>query len=121
MTTGPRMPSPPTERQYPSDEPRPADAEALRLLGIARRAGALVAGSEAVKGAARSGTLRLVVFARDASDNARGRVEPLLKRAGVGSLVCGDRNSLGAALGKGPTAVAGVTDDALAALVMGTI
>lgn len=93
----------------------------LRLLGIARRAGSLVAGSEAVKGAARSGTLRAVVFARDASANAVHRIAPSLERQGVRSSACGDRATLGAALGKGPIAVVGITDAALARAVLGRL
>lgn len=117
MTMSPRVPSLPTEEQ-PDGGLEPGDMDVLRLLGLARRAGSLVAGSEAVKSAARSGSLRAVVFARDASANAVRRIEPLLDRQGVQSSACGDRTALGAALGKAPVAVVGVTDPALASAVL---
>jgi len=117
MTTSPRVPSPRTE-EHPGKRRESGDAAVLRLLGLARRAGSLVAGSEAVKGAARSGSLRAVVFARDASTNAVHRIEPSLLRQGVRSSACGDRAALGAALGKGPIAVVGITDAALARTVL---
>jgi len=114
------VPSPPIERQA-AETPKPGDVDALRLLGLARRAGSLVAGSEAVKGAARSGTLHAVVFARDASANAVRRIAPSLDRQGVRSSACGSRAALGAALGKGPVAVVGITDAALARAVLGQL
>ena len=93
----------------------------LRLLGIARRAGSLIAGSEAVKDAARSGSLRAVVFARDASANAVRRIAPSVERQGVRWSACGDRTTLGASLGKGPIAVVGITDASLARAVLGRL
>ena len=93
----------------------------LRLLGLARRAGSLITGSEAVKGATRSGSLSAVVFARDASANAHRRIEPALEREGVRWSECGVRTTLGAAVGKGPLAVVGITDAALARTVLGRL
>lgn len=54
----------------------------------------------------------LVLIARDAGRNARGRLAPEV--AEVETLRCGTRRSLGAALGRGPVAVVGVTERGLA-------
>lgn len=117
MTTSPRVPSPRTEEPSGGGN-ESGDVAVLRLLGLARRAGSLVTGSEAVKGAVRSGSLSAVVFARDASANAVRRIEPALARQGIRSSACGDRAALGAALGKGPIVVVGITDAALARAVL---
>jgi ribosomal protein L7Ae-like RNA K-turn-binding protein len=111
------MTSLPTEPDTRDDGSR-AESEALRLLGLVRRAGSVVAGTEAVKEAARAGSLAAVVFAADASNNARRRIEPLLDRQAVRSASCGDRGTLGAAIGKGPIAVIGITDEMLARTVL---
>ena len=93
------------------------DGPALQMLGIARRAGELVIGSEAVERAARSGELRLAVIARDAGENARGRVLPALEQGGVPVAECGSRDELGRALGRPPTVAVGLTDTGMARAV----
>lgn len=95
--------------------------EVLRLLGLARRAGSVIAGNEGVKAAARAGSLRAVLFAGDATSNARRRLEPLLARQAIPSEDCADRARLGAAIGKGAIAVLGITDAALARVVLGRL
>lgn len=84
--------------------------EVLQLLGVALRAGRLVVGTEAVKDRAEAGELAAAVVAEDAGENARDRVCPLLERAGVTVWEVGSRSELGAALGRGPVVVAGLTD-----------
>lgn len=95
---------------------RRGETDALRLLGLARRAGRSVVGTTAVREAGRGGDLALVVMARDATENARARLGPTLL-ARVPTVTCGSRASLGAALGRGPVAAVGVTDRDLAARV----
>lgn len=90
------------------------DREALQVLGLARRAGRAAVGTGAVKEAASAGELRLVVLARDAGDNAVGRVRGAMERSGAERVRCGTRDELGSALGRGPVAVVGVTDGGLA-------
>lgn len=90
------------------------DHEALQVLGLARRAGRAAVGTGAVKEAASAGELRLVVLARDAGDNAVGRVRGAMERSGAERVRCGTRDELGSALGRGPVAVVGVTDAGLA-------
>ncbi|MGH7447302.1 MAG: L7Ae/L30e/S12e/Gadd45 family ribosomal protein [Longimicrobiales bacterium] len=86
----------------------------MGLLGMATRAGAIVTGTERVREAARSGTLRLAVLAMDASENSRGKLLPLLIARGISHVIRYDRNELGAAIGRGPLSAVGVVDRALA-------
>jgi ribosomal protein L7Ae-like RNA K-turn-binding protein len=87
---------------------------ALRLLGIAARAGAVVTGTERVRVAARGGGLRLVLVAGDASDNSREKLMPLLGSREIPSIVAYDRDALGAALGRAGLSAVGITDPKLA-------
>lgn len=84
-------------------------AKALALLGIAQRAGAVVKGTDATRRALRKEEVRLVVLAEDGSEAQRKKVLPLARGQGVPMGVLGDRTELGAAVGKGPLTVVGVT------------
>ncbi|HEX6940153.1 MAG TPA: ribosomal L7Ae/L30e/S12e/Gadd45 family protein [Longimicrobiales bacterium] len=87
---------------------------ALRLLGLAARAGAIVPGTERVREAARGGRLHLALVAADASANAKDKLLPLLEARGVPRLVSGSRAALGAAVGRAPLSAVGVTDASFA-------
>lgn len=96
-------------------DPGPAgDRAALDMLGIARRAGRLAVGTEAVRSGVEAGEIDLVVMARDAGENARGRIVPAAEAAGVPVAEGGTRSDLGAALGRAPTVTVGVADPGLA-------
>ncbi|MBR9990856.1 MAG: ribosomal L7Ae/L30e/S12e/Gadd45 family protein [Gemmatimonadetes bacterium] len=102
-------------RERAESAPRPAPPDrALRLLGMATRAGAVISGTDRVREAARAGTLRLAVMASDASDNSRGKLLPLLIARGISHVIRYERNELGAAIGRGPVSAVGVLDAALA-------
>jgi ribosomal protein L7Ae-like RNA K-turn-binding protein len=82
-------------------------AEALALLGLAQRAGAVVKGTHATRLALRRGEARLVILAEDGSRAQLDKVVPLAEARGVDCVTLGDQTALGAALGSGPlTAVA---------------
>jgi len=83
---------------------------ALRLLGLAARAGAIVPGTERVREAARSGRLRFVLIAADASANAKEKLQPLLEKRGIEYVVAANRDVLGAAVGRAPLSAVGVLD-----------
>jgi len=91
-----------------------SDTAALRLIGIARRAGRVAIGTRSVKERASVGDVRVVIIARDVTDNAERRVLPLLEALDVPVVRCGTRQTLGAAVGRGPLAVVGIQDRALA-------
>jgi ribosomal protein L7Ae-like RNA K-turn-binding protein len=94
-----------------------AGRRALGLLGLAARAGAVAAGTERVREAARAGRLRLVVLAVDAAANARAKLLPLLRARGVEIVEAFDRAALGEAVGRPLLSAAGLTDASFAARV----
>ena len=88
--------------------------EILRLLGLARRAGLVVFGTEAVRGAIRQGDARLVLMAEDASASQLDKVRRTLVNRPIPQARLGDRAMLGAAVGRGPVSVVAVTVASLA-------
>ena len=91
-------------------------SEALRALGMAKRAGFAAVGTRAVLTAARAGDLRAVVVSRDATDNARKRLAIALQR--VPTVELGESGELGAAVGRSRVVVVGLTDDGMAARIL---
>ena len=87
---------------------------AIRLLGLAARAGAVVPGTAQVRQAVRSGRIRFAVVAADASANSREKLLPLLTARRVRFVVALDREALGHAVGRGPLSAVGLTDQRLA-------
>jgi ribosomal protein L7Ae-like RNA K-turn-binding protein len=85
-------------------------AETLRLLGLARRAGALAPGTQRAREALRAGTAKLVLLAGDASELQRRKVEGIAEKRGVPRVALADRVALGAAVGKPPLSAVVVTD-----------
>ncbi len=90
-------------------------AEVFRLLGLARRAGAVVPGTDAARQAIRQGEARLVVTAGDASPVQMKKIERTLKNQAIPRVTLGDRAMLGAAVGRGPTSAVVVTGASFAA------
>jgi ribosomal protein L7Ae-like RNA K-turn-binding protein len=89
-------------------------AEALQLLGLARRAGGVVSGTDAARRSVRKGEARLVLMAGDASDVQLDKVRNILKNRPIPWGTLGDRATLGAAVGRGPVSVVAVTVASLA-------
>ena len=81
----------------------------FRLLGLARRAGAVVSGTEAVRGAIRQGEARLILMADDASSGQLDKVRRTLMNRPIPRANLGDRAILGAAVGRAPVSVVAVT------------
>jgi ribosomal protein L7Ae-like RNA K-turn-binding protein len=88
--------------------------DVMQLLGLARRAGALAPGVEAVRQAVRDGTARVVVLARDASPLQLDKIGRTKHGRAVPTAWLGDRDVLGAAVGLGPLSAVAVTNAALA-------
>jgi ribosomal protein L7Ae-like RNA K-turn-binding protein len=97
-----------------SQEPVAPDS-ALRLLGLAARAGALLPGTEPVRDAARRGSLRFALVAEDTSDNSLDKLLPLLVKRGVPHVMAFTRAQLGAAVGRAPISAVGITLQSFAA------
>ncbi len=88
---------------------RGAEAETLRLLGLARRAGAVVIGTEATRRAVRQGEARLVLMAGDASSVQLDKVRSALRNRPIPRAILGDRATLGGAVGREPVSALAVT------------
>ena len=83
--------------------------EALRLLGLARRAGSVAPGTDAARRAAREGEARLILMAGDASGVQLDKIRNVLKKRPIPWAILGDRATLGAAVGLGPISAVAVT------------
>lgn len=89
-------------------------AEALRLLGLARRAGVVVPGIDAARRTVRQGEARLILMAGDASGVQLDKIRSALKHRPIPRGTLGDRALLGRAVGRGPTSVVAVTSSSFA-------
>lgn len=85
-----------------------------QLLGLAKRAGKVVAGTGMVRTSARSGEVRLVVIAADAAPTQAAKLLPLLEAAKIPHATLWTRAQLGAAIGRAPVAALGLTDEGFA-------
>ena len=94
------------------------ERSALRMVGLAMRAGRLVLGTTAVREAARHGKLSGALIATDATANARNRLLPLLDAMDVPVASCATTRKLGLAVGKERLAVVGITDVGFARRIM---
>lgn len=89
--------------------PRSRRADILAMLGLARRAGAVIMGSEPVRQSVRGGNVALVVLAEDAAPGQAAKVERLLAHGSVPWRRFGTRVELGAALGGPPYSAVALT------------
>jgi len=78
-------------------------------LGLAQRAGVVVAGTDAVRHAVRKGHARLVVMAGDASDVQLDKIRSALRNPPIPWATLGDRATLGGAVGRDPVSAIAVT------------
>ena len=92
-------------------------AEALALLGLAQRAGAVVKGTDATRRALRKGEVRLVIVARDVSEAQVKKVVPLAEHRDVPWERDGSRAELGRAVGEGPLSFVGILEPGFAQLI----
>jgi ribosomal protein L7Ae-like RNA K-turn-binding protein len=89
-------------------------SKVYQLLGLARRAGTVVHGTEAVREAIRCGDAELVVLASDASPTQLEKIRRTLGSRGVRQVSLGDRAALGAAVGVAAISAVAVTSASLA-------
>ena len=90
----------------------------MQLLGLARRARALAAGTDAVRDAVRSGEARVVLLARDASSTQLEKIARTMNDRSIPTATVGDRDTLGAAVGLAPLSAVAVTNASLAERVV---
>jgi ribosomal protein L7Ae-like RNA K-turn-binding protein len=84
-------------------------SDALELLGLAQRAGAVERGVDAARRAVRDGRARLVLIADDASATQLKKIMGLLEHRPVPRRRVADRAALGAALGAPPLSAVAIT------------
>ena len=87
----------------------------LGLLGLGVRGRLALVGVDRVREAVKGGKVRVAVVARDASANARQKVDGLLAGRRVPTLEVDSAEELGRIAGKQSAAIVGVTDGKLAA------
>jgi len=87
---------------------RPSDVPPL--LGIARKAGKVVAGQEAVEKAVLSKKVYLVIIAEDASSNTKDKFTTICKSRGINCIIYGTSEVLGKCIGKPARKIIGITD-----------
>ena len=92
--------------------------KALRILGLAQRAGAVVPGTSATRRSIRQGDARVVLVARDASSTQLAKIKRTMGKRTVPEVLLGDKATLGAAIGRAPTTAVAVTDASLAGLLL---
>ncbi|MBI2873860.1 MAG: ribosomal L7Ae/L30e/S12e/Gadd45 family protein [Firmicutes bacterium] len=84
------------------------------LLGLARRAGRIGAGTNAALQLLRSGRAELVIVASDAAPRTKGLFSREAGRYGIRALEWADTRRLGLSIGATPKAVVVLTDRGLA-------
>ncbi|MBP2073167.1 L7Ae/L30e/S12e/Gadd45 family ribosomal protein [Thermoanaerobacterium butyriciformans] len=80
------------------------------MLGLCRKAGKLLAGSFGVEKGIVNLKVCLVVISADASDNTKKKFINLCNRKNIPYLIVGNKKDIGKSIGKGDTAVIGITD-----------
>ena len=90
-------------------EKDPERSDALELLGLAQRAGAVERGVDAARRAVRDGRARLILIADDASATQLKKLTGLLEHRPVPRRRVADRVALGAALGAPPVSAVAIT------------
>ncbi|NLL48376.1 MAG: 50S ribosomal protein L7ae [Firmicutes bacterium] len=79
-------------------------------LGLARRAGKVVSGEQAVVGAVKRGQVRLVLISQDASSNTYRKFSALAQNHNVRYVIYGEKDLYGQALGQSSRSIVGVLD-----------
>lgn len=90
----------------------------LSLLGLAAKGGNVLSGGFQTETAVKSGRARLVIAARDASAGSLKKIRDMCSYYKVPLLLYGNREDLGACIGKALRTSVVLTDDGLAAAVL---
>ncbi len=89
-------------------------SSALRLLGLARRAGAVAPGTDSVRRAIRDGEALLILMAEDASSVQLKKLRTTRDDGSIPRVTLGDRATLGAAVGMAALSAVAVTQESFA-------
>lgn len=91
---------------------------ALRMVGIATKAGRTASGEFMTENAVKSGKAALVILAGDASDNTKKKFKNMCEFYDVPLRIYSTKDELGHAMGKEFRASMAVTDEGLAQTIM---
>lgn len=93
----------------------------LFRIGLGRKSGKLISGTEMVCDGVRDGKVIMIIMAGNASDNSKKRILNCAAYYNTEVLALGDitTEELGRAIGKSAVACLGVTDENIVALVKG--
>lgn|SRR5690554_6045669 len=80
------------------------------FLGLCQRAGQLVSGEVGVNNNLQKGKIKLLIIAEDTSDNTKDNYYYKAKQNKIPVIIVGNKNILGASIGKGYRALIGVKD-----------
>ncbi|MGI5873046.1 MAG: L7Ae/L30e/S12e/Gadd45 family ribosomal protein [Bacillota bacterium] len=94
------------------------DERKYTFLGFAQKAGKAVSGENTVEAKIKEKNARCVVVAADAPDAAKEKFERLARRYHVPFLIFGEKNRLGAAIGKSPRNVVLISDKNIAGQIL---
>ena len=86
----------------------------LSLIGLAMKAGKCASGETMTESETKAGKAFLVIVARDASDNTKKKFRDMCKYYRVPICFCGDKDTLGHAMGKEFRASLAILDEGFA-------
>ncbi len=84
------------------------------LLGLCQRAGKLISGNDMVEAAVRGNKVSLLIIAQDIGDSMNKRYRDKAKFYNVPIVVFGEKDYIGANIGKGPRSAVAVCDKGFA-------
>ena len=85
-------------------------AKFFSILGLAKRAGMVLAGEALVENAVRQAQAKLLILAKDASDNTKKKFHNSALYYGIPIIEVGTKSELGHAIGEEYRAIVAVTD-----------
>ncbi|MEE0944775.1 MAG: ribosomal L7Ae/L30e/S12e/Gadd45 family protein [Clostridia bacterium] len=86
----------------------------LGLIGLAKKAGRITTGSELCEDAIRRGMSKLIIIAKDISDNGCKAICDCCKHYGVKYITYSEKSDLGAAVGSEIRTVISINDEGFA-------
>lgn len=90
------------------------EQQLLQILGLAKRAGALVTGNDTCMTSVRTGKAALAIVAADTGANAKKKYHDKCKSYNVPIVELLDKDQLGHAVGKAQSAILVITDQGFA-------
>lgn len=96
-------------------------AKTLRYMGLAKRAGKLISGSNTVIHEMGRGRVSLVILAADISENSEQKMMREIRKNDTDFVKYGKKSDLSQAVGQAERSVFAITDDQFAATIRGEI